>query len=225
MQQKDLKPAGTFAQQYGVKMAGYGPPGSGKTPLVNTAPRPVMLICEPGMLSMRGSNVPAWDGFTVERIDEFFKWIFSSNEAKNFDTICVDSISQMAEIRLSAAKKNVAHGLKAYGIMSEWVYGHLANLYYTQNKHTYLIAKEGDHETNGAMQKRMIFPGKELNTSVPHLYDLIGRVAKVTIPGMNGLTLAVQTNENFNGFARDRTAKLAEYEPPNLANIFAKAMS
>lgn len=224
MQDKDLKPAGTFAQRYGVKMAAYGPPGSGKTPLVNTAPRPVMLICEPGMLSMRGSTVPAWDGFTVERIDEFYKWLFSSAEAKKYDTVCVDSVVQMAEIRLAAAKKNVAHGLKAYGIMSEWVYKHLADLYYMQNKHTYLIGKEGEHETNGAMQKRMVFPGKELNTSVPHLYDLIARVAKVTIPGMNGLTLAVQTTENFNGFARDRTGKLNEYEPPNLANIFAKAM-
>lgn len=224
MQQKDLKPAGSFAQQYGVKMVGYGPPGSGKTPISNSAPRPVLLICEPGMLSMRGSTIPAWDGFTVERIDEFFKWIFTSTEAKNFDTICVDSISQMADIKLARSKLANPHGLKAYGEMAEWVYKHLADLYYTRNKHTYLIAKEGEHTTNGVQQKRLIFPGKELNSSVPHLYDLIGRVAKVTIPGMNGLTQAVQTVENFNGFARDRSGKLNEYEPPNLANIFAKAM-
>jgi AAA domain len=65
MQAKDLRPAGSFAQQYGVKMIAYGPPGAGKTPLINTAPRPILLIVEPGMLSMKGSTVPSWDAANV----------------------------------------------------------------------------------------------------------------------------------------------------------------
>lgn len=225
MQQRDLKPASSFAQQFGVKMVGYGPPGSGKTPLINTAPRPLLLVCEPGMLSMRGSTVPTWGGFNVKLIDEFFTWFLSSKEAANFDTLGVDSISQMAEIKLAEVKPKHKHALQAYGEMAEWVYKHLSSIYYMQNKHTYLIGQEGEHETNGSMQKRLSFPGKELNKSVPHLYDLVGRIAKVNVPGVTGLTLAVQTQENFNGHARDRSGKLNEYEPPNLTNIFKKAMS
>ena len=38
MQQKDLKPAKDFAVLFGVKSIIYGPAGSGKTPIVNTAP-------------------------------------------------------------------------------------------------------------------------------------------------------------------------------------------
>ena len=49
----DLKPASALALRLGVKCVAYGPPGSGKTPISNTAPNPVMLVTEPGMLSMR----------------------------------------------------------------------------------------------------------------------------------------------------------------------------
>jgi hypothetical protein len=37
---------------------------------------------------------------TSTKIDEFFDWLFSSNEANNFDTIAVDSASEMCDIYL-----------------------------------------------------------------------------------------------------------------------------
>lgn len=117
MRTSDLQPAGNFARQYGVKMLAYGPPGSGKTPLINTAPRPVLLITEPGMLSMR--EVPyRQEAPTVERIDEFFDWLFRSNESRNFDTVGVDSTSQLAEIVVKAELKRNRDGRKAYGEMA-----------------------------------------------------------------------------------------------------------
>ena len=99
---QNLKPASELAQRFGVKALVYGGPGMGKTPIIKTAPRPVLCVVEPGMLSMRdATNIPAWDAYTPERIDEFFKWLFTSNEAKNFDTVGIDSISQLAEIILT----------------------------------------------------------------------------------------------------------------------------
>jgi len=54
---RDLKAASEHAQNFGCKCIIYGPSGSAKTPLVNTAPRPVLLSIEPGLLSMKGSNI------------------------------------------------------------------------------------------------------------------------------------------------------------------------
>src|SRR5512147_1136630 len=105
MQITDLKPAKQFAQQFGVKTICYGPPGSAKTPTINTAPRPVLLATEPGLLSMRGSEVPTWIAPTKDKIDEFMKWFEHSSEAKNFDTLAIDSISQMCSIALESSKK------------------------------------------------------------------------------------------------------------------------
>lgn len=226
MQSRDLRPAGDFARQYGVKMLGYGPPGSGKTPLMNTAPSPVLLICEPGMLSMRGSKVPSWEAPTVERIDEFFDWVFRSNDSRNYHTIGVDSVSQMAEIILKAELKRNRDGRKAYGEMSRKVMEHLAGLYYMQQKHTYLIAKQSTAEEEGTQVKRPYFPGQELNIQVPHMYDLIAHIAKTTVPGiMTGPTLAIRTGATFGINARDRSGRLAELEPPDLTALFNKAMA
>lgn len=220
-----LKPAKEFAQSFGMKSIIFGPPGSSKTPTVNTCPRPVLLATEPGLLSMRGSNVPTWLGYDVATIEEFFKWFFGSEETKNFDTIAVDSITQMPEIYLLEAQKNNKHGLKAYGEMATNTMKHLRALYYTKYKHTFLIAKEAvTNDENGFKMKRPHFPGQQLPVEIPHMYDAILHLAKHNVPSM-GPTLSFQCHGTVDIMCRDRTGSLSEYEPPNFAALVAKAMS
>lgn len=219
MNANDLMPAGEFARNYGVKAIIYGPPGSAKTPLINTCPRPVLLITEPGALSLRGSKVPAYEAYTEEKIDEFFKWFFDSNETKNFDTLAIDSTSQMADTYLQVAKVKIKHGLQQYGWMAERTMAHLRRVFFTKNKHTYLIAKEQDQSG----LKKPYWPGQDLNVNIPHLYDAIIRVAKASIPNV-GETLAFQCQGTFDVIARNRTGNLNQYEEPHFGKLIAKAM-
>jgi hypothetical protein len=219
----DLRPAKDFANQFGVKAVVYGPPGSGKTPLLNTAPRPLLLACEPGLLSMRNSTVPTYQGFTVTAIDEFFKWFFNSEETKNFDTIGVDSISQMADIYLQDALKTKKHGLQAYGDMATKTMEHLRALYYTRNKHTYLIAKEAANDDNGIRYRKPFMPGQQLPVELPHLFDEILHLGLHNIPGM-GTHKAFRCQASIDVLARDRTGQLAEFEPPEFGQLVRKAM-
>ena len=229
MQISDLKPAGTFANQYGVKAIVYGGPGTGKTPLISTCPKPIMLACEPGLLSMRGSKVPTYDAFTSIRIDEFFRWLFSSTEVKNFDTICIDSTSQMCEIYLQDITQgkskagNKVHGLAAYGEMAKSVLDHLRPLYYMQNKHTYLVAKQELTPLNNISTYRPYYPGKQLAIEIPHMYDAILRLAIHNVPGM-GQVKAFRCQGSIDEVARDRTGVLAEFEPPDFGLLVQKAM-
>lgn len=220
----DLKPAGSFAQNYGVKMLAYGPPGSGKTPIVNTAPSPVLLFCEPGLLSMKGSNVPAYEGRTVKAVDEFFEWVEKSSDAKKFDTIAIDSVSQMAEICLAEELIKQRDPRKAYGNMSQWVMKHMAMLYYMKYKHAYLIAKEMRVDTGETQGYKAYFPGQDLGVKIPHLYDLIARIAPTVIPGYPKKQTAIRCRESATEHARDRSNNLNELEPPNLTDLFKKAM-
>jgi len=221
MRASDLKPASTFAQQFGVKCLAYGPPGSGKTPLCNTAPRPILLTVEPGMLSMRGSTIPTWQAHTWPRIVEFFDWFLKSPEAKNYDTLCIDSVSQMAEIHLELMLTKHAHGLKAYGEMAEAINEKLNSLFFLREKHIYLIAKMAD---NG-QRKTPYFPGKELNVKIPHMYDEVLYIGLARVPGVAGEVKAIRTKELSDVLARDRSGKLDELEYPDLAALFTKAMS
>lgn len=225
MDQRDLKPAGDHSANFGCKCIVYGAAGSSKTPLINTAPRPVLLATEPGLLSMRGSKVMAYEAYTPQAIDGFFKWFFNSNETKNYDTLAIDSGSQIADIYLLAAQKANKHGLKAYGEMAEATMEHLRTLYFTRHKHIYLIAKEEIKDLDGQSIRRPYFPGNVLPVQVPHLYDFILRLGKVNIPGVQGEQLAFQCNATYNVMSRNRTGNLDDYEPPHFGNLVLKAMN
>lgn len=233
MNYTDLKPARSFALNFGCKAVIYGKPGSGKTPVtIMTAPNPVVLMCEPGFLSVRNSDIPTWPAFSADKIDEFFRWVKTSDERKRFQTIIVDSISQMAEIIIdkemggTTAGGNQAHGLKAYGNMARTVMDYMNTLYFLPQCHVALIAKLQTTEVMGATYLRPYLPGRELNVRIPHLFDLILQLGDYNIPGVvPSPTKAFRTKESFDSMARDRSGNLAEFEPPNLAHIFKKCMS
>ena len=224
-----LRPVSDYAAQFGVKCIAYGPPGGGKTPAIDTAPRPVMLITEPGVLSLRHSSVPSFDALTPERIDQFFDWLVGSNETKNFDTVCIDSGSQMAETillqELSKTSKGGAkrHGLEAYGDMARKAMMYFRNLFFLQQKHVYIVAKQMMLQDGSMIIKKPYFPGQELNVQVPHLYDLVMH-CDLTQHQQQGQVKAFRTVGTLDILARDRSGKLAELEPINLAYIFDKIM-
>lgn len=226
MNLQSLKEAGEFSRRFGAKAIIYGPPGGRKTPTINTCPRPILLACEPGMLSMRGSTVPTFQAFTGKLIDEFFSWFFSSNERKNFDTLALDSTSQMADIYLQEALNgssnsgNKRHGLQAYGEMATKVLSHLRPLFFTENINTYLIAKEGSKDG----MKWPYFPGQQLLTEVPHMYDFILHLGLQNVPGM-GQVPAFRCNQSIDVLARSRTGNLNDFEPPDFNLLCKKAMS
>lgn len=228
MQASQLRPASTFAQNYGFKAIAYGPPGEGKTPLIKTAPNPVMLVCEPGMLSMRdATHVPAWEGYTPERCAEFFAWLRGSHEAKRYDTVCIDSFSQYAEIILKKMLSKHSHGLKAYGAMAEEVNETAHLLYYMPQKHMYLVCKETVIDEDGTKKRKPYFPGQDLNVKIPHLFDSILHIARVPIPGFVKPMTAIRTLGTPSVMARIRTSKpdlFFEFEPPDLTALINKSM-
>lgn len=220
-----LKPVSSLAQRFGVKSLIFGGPGSGKTPLLNTAPRPVLCVIEPGMLSMRNSSIPAWEAYTPERFEEFFSWLMQSAEAKAFDTVGIDSISQLAEIYLTKMLGMHKDGRKAYGEMSRKIMEYMNALYYMPQKHIYLIAKQMSVEESGSLKRKPYFPGQDLNVKVPHMYDEILHLGMERVPQFQQPVNAIRTRETFDCVARDRSGMLDEIEEPHLEKLFTKAMS
>jgi len=236
MQASNLKPAGQLVQRYGVKALIYGQPGSGKTPMLNTLPRPVLLATEPGLLSMRDSLIPTWEAYTPEKIEEFFAWFFQSAEVKNFDSLAIDSGSQLAEIRLTRELKRNKDGRKAYGELSRSCMEDFSKLFFMPQKHIFMnckmqraevgknvVVEGGQFSVEMSYQNQPYFPGQDLNIKVPHLYDEILFVGEATIPGL-GKKVAIRTKGTDEIMARDRSGRLAELEPPDLGLLIQKAM-
>lgn len=223
MQFSDFRPARDWALRYGVKSVVYGPPGSGKTPLIDTAPRPILMACEPGLRSMSRSLTPTVGCFTTATIDDFFSWLEKSHESRNFDTVGIDSSSQLAEIYLADEFGRNKDGRKVYGNMATRVMKHLSTLFFMQQKHAYLVAKQKTVDVNSVLFKIPYFPGQDLPIKVPHLYDLVMHLDTVNVPNV-GQQKAFRCWPAYDVMARDRSGMLLEFEPPNVSAIFAKAM-
>lgn len=230
----DFRPADEFARSYGVKMIAYGPPGIGKTPLLNTAPRPVLMATEPGLLSMLGSQIPTIVCETPQRVDQFFEWLFGSAEARNFDTVGMDSGSELAEMitteELSKKSNSGAKvdGKAAYGAMSRRVYDkYLMPLYRLKQKHVYLVCKRGFRTIGGIEKAVPLWPGKDLYSRVPHLYDTVAymdTVQQITAQGLQQFQ-ALRCRASTDIEARARSPYVNELEPCDLGALFNKCMS
>lgn len=224
MQTSDIRPIKELVQQLGCKSIIYGPAGSAKTPIAATAPRPLMLITEPGTLSMKESNIPAYEAYDVKTLNDFFAWFRSSKDINNYDTFCIDSVSQMCEMILTDELRNNKDGRKAYGELSRKSMEIMNGLYYTKQKHLYLIFKEQKLDENGTITKRPFIPGQDLPVKIPHLFDFILRLSKTVVPNV-GEVLSFQCNGSYNVMARNRTGNLDDFEPPHFGALVEKAMN
>ena len=77
----------------GVKVLVHSPAGIGKTVLCSTAPSPFIISAEAGLLSLADVDVPAVEINTVEQLRESFRYVTDAEEAKQFETVCLDSIT------------------------------------------------------------------------------------------------------------------------------------
>lgn len=217
----DLVATSSLVKRYGVKAILYSEPGLGKTPLLTTAQAPVICFTEPGFLSVKNWQGPAYEAYTYARIREFWMWAIQSKEARQFNTFCCDSFSQMAEIIL---EEEFAKGPKdprqAYGEMSKKVM-EIANwIYFAKDFNAILIAKEGTDDERKRV--RPYFPGQDLNVKIPHLFDSVWRMEQNKLP--NGtMQRMMRTQTNFAAFARDRSGNLAEVENADITYLITKA--
>lgn len=218
-----LQPVSSLIQRYGVKAIIYGGPGTGKTPMITTAPYPVHCFSEPGMLSIRSYQGPGYIADTYAKMRDFVLWATLSNEAKQFQTKCFDSLSQMCQIILDEEKKVNKDGRKAYGIMGDKIMEMMNWLFFAQDCNVVLLAKETLLEIEGMGKKyRPMFPGQQLDAQIPHLFDSIWRL-EYAPDGKGGTQRVIRTKENFQAFARDRSGNLAELEHADLTYLLNKA--
>lgn len=221
------------ALRHGIKAAVHGLSGSGKTRLIATAPRPVIASAESGTLSIAGASIPMCGINNLADLCEFYSWCQTSAEARNFDTVALDSVTEIAERLLAAEKLVNKDPRKAYGEMMEQIFIQLRNFRDLPSKHVYFTVKSGLLEMpDGTHMMFPIMPGKKTAEQLPYYFDeffYLG-VAEFEQPATAGVPAKkvkyryLQTQRTPLIEAKDRSGALDEIEQPDLANIFAKIM-
>ena len=103
----------------GVKLLVYGQAGAGKTSLLKTLPKPIVLSAEGGLLSIQDADLPYIEIATMDELREAYEWLTTTDEAKIYESVGIDSISEIAEVCLNHEKKVNKDPRAAYGAMQE----------------------------------------------------------------------------------------------------------
>lgn len=215
------------ARSNGVKVLVYGSAGSGKTTLVSTTGgNPVIISAEGGLLSLRHFDIPVIEVSTIQDVHEAYQFLTESDEGKVFDWVCLDSISEIAEVVLSNEKKNSKDPRAAYGALQEQMTALIRAFRDMPGRNIYMSCKmeRVKDEANGTMLYGPSLPGAKLGQSIPYFFDevLVLRAEKAD-DGQIYRTL--QTQPDFQYTAKDRSGSLDIYEEPNLANVAAKILA
>lgn len=214
-----------IGQRQGVKCLVYGKAGFGKTTLCATAPNPVIISAEGGLLSLAKYNLPYIEVKTVADLANIGQWAAQSNEAKQFSTICLDSISEIGETVLANAKKQVKDARLAYGDMGEQMTTLVRSFRDLQGFNVVMTAKQEyvkDDQT-GVTMNMPSMPGRNLTRDMPYFFDEVFKIDIGTLSdGKNTKFRYLLTQPDHMNDAKDRSGMLDAMEEPNLTKLFAK---
>lgn len=212
-----------FGARNGVKILVYGRAGRGKTFLCSTCPNPIVISAESGLLSLAQFDLPYIEVKNFEQFRDAYTWARSSSEARQFQTICLDSISDIAETCLSFQLGKNKDGRKAYGEMIKQMSDEIRNWRDLPGFHVYMSAKEDrlKDDQSGVIMNAPMMPGNKLAANVPYFPDEVFQLG-IEQQGMAGSYRYLRCHPDFNNDAKDRSGKLNAIEEPHLGKIIAK---
>lgn len=217
----NIKTTGSLAAN-GVKVLVYGQAGAGKTSLVKTLPSPIVLSAEGGLLSIKDADLPYIEISDMDTLKEAYTWLTSSDEAKAYKSVALDSISEIAEVVLNAEKKAAKDPRQAYGAMQEQMADIIRAFRDLPGRHVYMSAKlEKTQDEMGRVLYAPSMPGNKTGQALPYFFDevLALRVEKDS----EGVTQrALMCDSDGLWLAKDRSGKLDMWEAPDLGAIIAK---
>lgn len=207
----------------GVKMLVYGGAGSGKTRLCRTLPRPMILSAESGLLSLRGHDILAALISQIQDLYSVYTWLTRSAEARLIDSVCLDSVTEIAEVVLSNAKSISKDPRQAYGVLLEQMIVAVKAFRDLPEKHVYISAKMEfqKDEATGAMKYGPMMPGAKLGSQLPYLFDEVFFLGSMKGPDGKDYEY-LQTTADFQHVAKDRSGALDKLEPPDLGHVLNK---
>jgi hypothetical protein len=221
----------------GVKVLVYGGSGVGKTVLTATLPSPVLISAESGALSLREANLrrlfpddqsicynmPMITVRTVDDLRDAHLWCLQSAEARQFESVSLDSISEIGEVVLNNAKRQVKDPRQAYGELIEKMETLIRCFRDLPNKNVLISAKmePTKDELTGVIRYGPSMPGAKLGPKLSYFFDEVFRLG-INKDQQGQEFRFLQTQPDLQYEAKDRSGALLTVEVPHLGYLFRK---
>lgn len=222
-----IEKVSAIAQDSGIKAILHGPSGSGKTFSISTIPNPesvLVLSAESGLLSIKeaAANVDASVITCVDDLREAYAYI-AGDGGNKYQTIVLDSLTEIAQQVLSAEMEKTKDGRKAYGETNNAVIKLVKAFRDLYGKNVILVCQqEKVQDAEGRIFYGPSMPGKTLTNQLPYLTDLVGcvRIRRDEDGTIKRAFQFAELDEQYQ--AKNRGGKLEDFEPPDWSVIFRK---
>lgn len=214
----EIKNTSNVTAQY-LKVLVHGPAGAGKTRLCSTTGgKPLILSAESGLLSLKKYNL---DYLEITCMQDMYD-AFGIAAKSDHDWICLDSVSEIAEVVLSTEKAKTKDPRKAYGEMQEQMMQFLRG-FRDLKKNIYMSAKQErvKDEITGGFYFGPSAPGQKVGPAMPYLFDEVF-AAHVWKDNEGKEHYGLQTRRDAQYEAKDRSGELDFVEPSDLGHIYRK---
>lgn len=204
----------------GVKLLVYGAAGSGKTSLISTLPNPIVLSAEGGLLSIADAGLPYIEIDSMETLMEAWSWL--QGEGSGYESVALDSISEIAEVCLNTEKKRNKDPRAAYGAMQEQMADVIRAFRDLPGRHVYMSAKlEKTQDEMGRVLYSPSMPGNKAGQSLPYFFDEV-LALRVERDSEGAAQRGLMCDSDGLWLAKDRSGKLGQWESPDLGELIKK---
>lgn len=205
----------------GVKILAFGHPGAGKTSAIKTLPNPVVISAEGGLLSIADSDIPYIDVKSIQDVYDAYDFINGEN-GDQFQSIALDSITEIAEVVLNTAKKESKDPRQAYGALMETMQDLIRAFRDIKGKNVYMTCQcEKAQDESGRILYSPAMPGSKLGQQLPYFFDEV-LALRVEKDSEGNTQRAFMCESDGLWQAKDRSGKLDAWEAPDLGEIINK---
>ena len=202
-----------------------GEAGVGKTTQIQNLQNhfnTLIISAEGGLLPLRHLDICVIEVTSYDAFEEAYQFIANSDEAKTFDAVAIDSISEVTQVCLENEKLLNKDPRKAYGEMADKMIQKLRQFRDVQ-KHLYVTAKQAKEKDEAT--GRFIFTpsteGRKVAAELPYTFDEVFVLRMM--PAEDGtLNRLIQTTGCDQYIAKDRSGILDNFEAPDIGSIIKK---
>lgn len=207
--------------EFGLKILVHGPPGAGKTRLCATTgdlKSTLIISAEGGLLSVREWEIDVAQVSSIDDVYEVYEFLKRGDH--HYRWVCLDSISEIAEVVLAGEKLRNRDARRAYGEMADTVFD-LIRGFRNLPCHVLMTAKQGREEIDGRTLHAPMLPGRQLTLNVAYLFDEVFAL-RVETNAEGEVVRVLQTGKSKSFDAKDRSGVLSMFEQADLSAIAAK---